>query len=677
MPAALILGAPGLYRQGDEPLRALTGVRMDVCAFVGVAPRGLAREPVLPAPWFNPTRVADLAAQRSVPQAVESWQAYLQAYGGFEGPGLLPYAVAAFFANGGQRAYIVRIVHRYLRADGSTDATLNAAGTARAPVAGLLASGGRQVWLAARNEGAWGQGLRATLSPTSRVMGLGAADIQADRLRLPRGAALDVGALLRLNLAGGVRVLRQVVRITDEWHTSTGLRERWAWLHVPTAGAARSVELVEATLQIDDGAGRSESFISLGLTAAHPRWLARVLFEESALLCPADDPGLAAGDPLASWLGADLLPDANLATYRTEPFAGGANRYADLQSEDFFDATWVPGDEAPAEGVHALVELADLSLLVVPDLYSPGPLSPIEAIVDAGGFAGAQFAECVLPPPAPPQGQPPDDLTGLRLDPVADLDAITLLQHRLTDLADQLKSVIVLLDMPPGLSQRRMLFWRGQFDSAFAAAYHPWLRFAPPDDPRKKLVLVNPAAAAAGVIALREAQFGVAYGPANMVIAGAVSVQDKVSPARHDELHQQAINVLLPERDGIRLTAARTLALDASWRQLNVRRLVTMIGRVLERQMQWAVFEPNDRALRDLLSRMLEAYLRQLYRANAFTGATEAQAFFVKCDDELNPLAFTDNGRLLAQVGIAPAEPMEFIVLNIARTADASLSVEA
>ena len=44
----LTLGAPGIYSVTDEPLRALTGVRMDDCAIVGVAPRGPAPEPVVP-----------------------------------------------------------------------------------------------------------------------------------------------------------------------------------------------------------------------------------------------------------------------------------------------------------------------------------------------------------------------------------------------------------------------------------------------------------------------------------------------------------------------------------------------------------------------------------------------------------------------------------------------------
>jgi hypothetical protein len=92
--------------------------------------------------------------------------------------------------------------------------------------------------------------------------------------------------------------------------------------------------------------------------------------------------------------------------------------------------------------------------------------------------------------------------------------------------------------------------------------------------------------------------------------------------------------------------------------------------------MQWAVFEPNSTLLRAQITQMLDAFLRQLYRANAFTGATEDQAYFVRCDDGLNPIQVEQAGQLLAQVGIAPAEPLEFIVLGLARTGDTILTVE-
>jgi uncharacterized protein len=673
----LTLGAPGIYRIADEPLRALTGVRMDVCAFVGVAPRGPAREPYFDADWAATPCRPGQRVRRSVPVAVESWQAYVQAFGGFEGPGLLPYAVSAFFGNGGQRAWVLRIVHEYRHADGSVDATGNAAGTARGRCAGLAASGGRQVWLAARNEGTWGNRLRAELAFVRQALAIDAGGVLPDRIRVPRGLALVPGTTLRLALAGGTAVIRRVAAIDETWSSGPARRETWARLDAPTAGAALGAELVEGELTTGDGVNPPEVLARIGLAADHPRWLARVLVEESALLLPADDPGRAPGDPLARWLDADLVIDAALAAAATETFSFGANRYPDIVPDDFFDADWVPGDECPGDGVHALVDLEDLSLLVAPDLYSPGPLAPIEAIVDAHGLAGPEFAECVVPPPPPAQASAPEEVTGLRLDPVADLDRIAGLQLQLVALANQLQSWIALLDVPPGLSQRRILYWRAKFDSQYAAAYHPWLRIAPADDPRQVPVAVNPAALAAGIIARTEQRSGVAHGPANAIATGAVSLDDAVSQARHDELHQHAVNVYLGERDGIRLSAARTLSLDAMWRQLSVRRIVTMIRRVLERQMQWSVFEPNSSELRAQLARMIEAYLRELYRANAFTGATETQAFFVKCDDELNPQAVLDQGRLLAQVGIAPAEPMEFIVLNIARSADAALAVEA
>ncbi|HEX7239711.1 MAG TPA: hypothetical protein VF263_05570, partial [Longimicrobiaceae bacterium] len=76
------------------------------------------------------------------------------------------------------------------------------------------------------------------------------------------------------------------------------------------------------------------------------------------------------------------------------------------------------------------------------------------------------------------------------------------------------------------------------------------------------------------------------------------------------------------------------------------------------------------------LRRMLEGYLGQLFRANAFRGRTPDEAFFVRCDEELNPPQVLDAGQLVCHVGIAPAEPLEFIVLRLAREGDGTLLTE-
>jgi uncharacterized protein len=254
----------------------------------------------------------------------------------------------------------------------------------------------------------------------------------------------------------------------------------------------------------------------------------------------------------------------------------------------------------------------------------------------------------------------------------------------------ELASLVVLLDVPPRLHTRQILAWRSRFDSPFAACYHPWLKVAQTEDLSvspsalrrqlpvlpQTLVEVNPSAVAAGVIANREWTYGVPFGPANELTAWVVDVVEPVSPAAHDTLHQAAINVYLKERDGVRLTAARTMSRDPAYRQLSVRRLMTMLVRVLDREMQFLVFEPNNAALRSYVELMLDNLLRRLYVAGAFKGANESEAFFVRADDALNPTWVSDQGRLIVEIGVAPAEPLEFIVLRINREGDGTLRVE-
>lgn len=669
----LPLGAPGIYELPPVPLRALTGVRMDVCAFVGVAPRGPARVPII-----DPKHPESLGLgpgdrrRRSVATAVESLDECRRLYGGFEGPGLLPYAVASFFDQGGRRAYIVRIVHDYSRDHSpatAADLAANDAGVAAGDVPGVVRRSGGLLRLRARSEGAWGNRLRAVLSFHTRPLVFETAT--TGELTLAADVDLPAGTLLRLTFPGGARALRFVATVWEDWQPETGRRERHATFDHPTAAAPERAEIVEGALTLDDHDGRVEQHEGLGLSARHPRWMATVLCDESILAYP---------DP--AWIEDDLVPDdPRLPSdpVRAVELSGGVDRYPDIVPEDFFDDEWVADDdERPADGVQALVEIEDVSLLVVPDLYSPAPLAPIEPVNDPGSMAGPTFEPCVPSAPAVDATPLVPGLDGLSLDPrlPADLRRIGALQQRLVDLAERLRSFIVLLDVPPGLHQRQILAWRAQFGSAFAAAYHPWLHVARPDDRRDALIRVNPAAVAAGIIAQREIAHGVPFGPANVIAASVVNVEDAVAPARHDELHQEAINVFLRERHGIRLTAGRTLSRDPDYRQLSVRRLMTMLCRVLEQQMQWMVFEPNTEELRNEVRHLVTSYLRQLFFANAFTGAREDEAFFVRCDEALNPRAVVDAGRLVAEIGVAPAEPMEFLVLTITREADGTVQVE-
>jgi len=672
---SLALGAPNVYRAPDEIRRTLGAERMDVCAFVGVAPRGPCRVPQEPEAcdlsriYLEPDR----ARRRSVAVAVGSWDEYRRSFGGFEGPGLLPYAVSAFFEQGGQRAYIVRVVHEY-------NGPENLQAVARAEIPGLLSSGG-PAYLVAKNEGIWGNRLRAALgySATPLILLPGSS---TSELLLAQDEIYPVGSLLRLTIpvAGSEPKYEFRFVVHQGKRGADGAREFEHFLKLDTAvdDVPTVVEVVEGDLLLDDGNGFQERFNRLGMAAEHPRWMARVLYHESELV----NPEIGWTESTLTPLEAHAVPmDPGLPMIDAPiMFEGGIDRYTDLIHSDFFDPGWVLGNESPGDGVHTLTHTSELASLVVPDLYVPEALPEIQDNEPPRSLAGADFAPCVdLPDVDEAFDRVQPRLPGLLLDPADadDFDTIVSLQTALTDLATILKQFVVLLDVPPGLNHNAILAWRSNFRSSYSACYYPWLSISDLSDGRDALVRVNPAAVAAGIIARQELIFGIPHGPANIIAAQVIKVDEKISNQRHNQLHPLGINIYLQQRDGVWLSAGRTLSRDPHYRQLSVRRLMTMLQRVLVRQLAWVVFEPNSPALWSDIRNLLENFLRQLFIAGAFKGRRESEAFFVRCDRELNPQRILDAGQLIVEIGVAPAEPLEFIVVRIVRDGDGTLAVES
>ncbi|MET7970990.1 phage tail sheath subtilisin-like domain-containing protein [Micromonospora sp. NPDC005305] len=656
------LGAPGVYFASAARAPRLVVEPMDEVAFVGVAPRGPAWEPV-----DDPTLVeAGVAYARSVAVAVDSWDGYLERFGGFEGEGLLPHAVATFFAQGGRRAHIVRIVHR---GPDRPNVGRPPPGCARLQLSSpVCVTGGAPLALRARNEGSWGNRLVVRLTFPSRPVH--AQPLTESTLRLDPGGSLPAGALLRIRSAGRVAVafvsaLRRVGRRGDPRHDLVAVLDR----PVVMAGPA-VVELVTAQLLVTDedpARLRQEHFPGLGLHPAHPRFLPDVVRRESRLVDVLGDDG-----------GQVELVDPAATEVVARGYCG-ADRWHLITPEDFFGRL-TDGDDTGVEGLDCLLGAPGAATVVVPDLYRaerlpPAPPAPATA-------PDPQFRPCRPATPSRATGSAPGPgLASLRLDPTAPkvLERIVALQQRLVAVAERL-NLVALLDVPPGLLARQVLAWRSSFDSSHAAAYHPWLR-APADepapagaqrvagrpvrrDPTGPLLLLPPSAVAAGIIARCELRQGVSRGPANEPAFGVVDVAERVDGERHTELHGLGVNVFLPEPDGVRLTGCRTLATDRAWRQLTARRLLLLIERVVRRQLQWTVFEPDGTQLRAGLQRQLDQLLADLSAEGAFAGATPETSWFV------HVASGPGVGRVVVEVGVAPSEPAEFIVVRVAINAE-------
>jgi phage tail sheath protein FI len=65
---------------------------------------------------------------------------------------------------------------------------------------------------------------------------------------------------------------------------------------------------------------------------------------------------------------------------------------------------------------------------------------------------------------------------------------------------------------------------------------------------------------------------------------------------------------------------------------------------------------------------VLTTFLLALWQRGALAGASPAQAFFVKCDEQNNPSSTRERGELHIDVGVAPSKPFEFVVLRVGRS---------
>lgn len=235
---------------------------------------------------------------------------------------------------------------------------------------------------------------------------------------------------------------------------------------------------------------------------------------------------------------------------------------------------------------------------------------------------------------------------------------------------------MAILDAPPTMSPQQIKEWRSDvamYDSAFAALYYPWIEVANPAATNGDTeIMVPPSGHVAGIWSRTDDTRGVWKAPANEVVRGALNVELNITKAEQGLLNPIGINCIRPfGTQGIRVWGARTLASDTDWTYVNVRRLFNMIETTIMNGTQFAVFEPNDQKLWEGLKRTVGAFLRGLWRDGALFGATEEQAFYVKCDSETNPPDSIDQGRVVVEVGIAPVKPAEFVIFRISQIKDA------
>ncbi len=181
---------------------------------------------------------------------------------------------------------------------------------------------------------------------------------------------------------------------------------------------------------------------------------------------------------------------------------------------------------------------------------------------------------------------------------------------------------------------------------------------------------VPPCGHIAGVYSRTDSRVGVHKAPANEALDEVLKLEIYFSDDEQAMLNDAGVNCLRSFAGrGIRVWGARTLSGQPLWSYVNVRRLFLTLARWLKRNMNDLVYETNNQRLWERIRERLLDYCRNLFDQGALLGNSPAQAFFVKCDAETNTAERQEAGEVVAEVGLAPAVPAEFVVVRITQNA--------
>jgi len=207
---------------------------------------------------------------------------------------------------------------------------------------------------------------------------------------------------------------------------------------------------------------------------------------------------------------------------------------------------------------------------------------------------------------------------------------------------------------------------------SFGALHHPWLLTRRVDT----VIAMPPDGAIAGQLAAGALARGAWIAVANRALRDVVALADNAPPAEPQAMLDAQVNLLRSGPRGFVLGSADTLSVDADWRPVNVRRLMSLLRRAALRQGALYVFEPNGRTLQRTVERAFNALLAELFQRGAFAGSNAREAYAVDVGDELNTPARVDAGQFRVDLKVAPALPLTFLRVRLARSGERLVALE-
>lgn len=367
------------------------------------------------------------------------------------------------------------------------------------------------------------------------------------------------------------------------------------------------VEELDTTI---DGPVRIEQFNDLSSEPTHPRFIASVLTEQSALVT------VRAGDVATP--GDGIVNAVSQAR-------GDGNAITDAD---------IVGSQHERSGIYALEKAEQFNLLCIP------PLTRSTDVANATWATAATYckerrAMLIVDAPSAWAANPETAVSDT------------------TNGTDALLSII------------------GMDAATNAALYYPRLR-RPDALSQNRLAEFAPCGAVAGIIARTDSRRGVWKAPAGRraALTGVEGLSFNLTSRQNGTLNALGINCLRSfPRHGHLVWGARTMAGTnrhaSEWKYLPVKRLALHLEESLTRGLQWVVFEPNDEPLWSAIRISANTFMQSFFGQGAFHGTSADDAWFVHCGNETTTRTDINRGVVNVLVGFAPVRPAEFVIIKM------------
>lgn len=243
----------------------------------------------------------------------------------------------------------------------------------------------------------------------------------------------------------------------------------------------------------------------------------------------------------------------------------------------------------------------------------------------------------------------------------------TAVTKAVMDYCENRKDVFAILDAPEASTTESVLALRKSLSCKNAALYFPWIKVSDPLSKTGKLRSCPPCGHVMGVYARTIAERGVWKVPAgtDAVVRGAIEVTTTLTRDETDSLNPAGVVSIIPKPNyGIVIWGARDLHPDSSMKYISDVLLDIFIKKSVYNGTQPFVFEPNDSHTWTKITTTVQAFLDTLWRDGAFQGNTASEAYYVKCDEDLNTSDVRNQGKLLCEIGYAKNKPAEFVIFR-------------